>query len=230
MAWHELTFTGSHVLTASDMNRVQENFTALAQGHSGAPALAVNSFVASGVASLGTLHVSSALFYAGTPLVPAGAVIPYAGTAAPPGWMLCDGAAVSRAAYAALYAVIGATFGAGDGGTTFNLPDLRGRAVVALDNLGGSSANRIAAAWADSLGGNGGEDTHTLTVAEIPDHTHDIAHAAGSNTATGGTGNRISFSSFGNHEDTRDGGSNSPGNGAHNNLQPSLALAYIIKY
>lgn len=84
--------------------------------------------------------------------VPEGAVIPYAGAAAPSGWLLCDGSAVSRATYAALFAAIGTTYGAGDGTTTFNLPDLRGRMAVGKgsnasvndlgDSEGAAEANR----------------------------------------------------------------------------------------
>ena len=60
-------------------------------------------------------------------LVPTGAEIPFAGSSAPVGWLLEDGAAVSRVTYAALFAVVGTTYGAGDGSTTFNVPDARGR-------------------------------------------------------------------------------------------------------
>jgi Phage Tail Collar Domain len=63
---------------------------------------------------------------------PTGIVAAFAGAAAPAGWLLCDGSAVSRATYSALFAVIGTTYGAGNGSTTFNLPDLRGRAVYGV--------------------------------------------------------------------------------------------------
>lgn len=110
---------------------------------------------------------------------PTGALIAYAGTTAPAGWLLCYGQAVSRTTYADLFALTGTVYGVGDGSTTFNLPDYRGRALVGLDNLGGSSANRITSAQADSLnntgfgsetdaGTNGTTGAHTLTAAEIP--------------------------------------------------------------
>lgn len=76
------------------------------------------------------------------PWMPPGAVIPYAGKSAPYGWLICDGSAVSRTTYADLFEVIGTTFGSGDGSTTFNLPDLRGRVAVGVDsdaNLGRQS-------------------------------------------------------------------------------------------
>jgi microcystin-dependent protein len=65
---------------------------------------------------------------------PPGTVISFAGSTAPEGWMLCDGAAISRTQYAALFAAIGTLWGVGDGSTTFNLPDLEGRFLRGADN------------------------------------------------------------------------------------------------
>lgn len=99
---------------------------------------------------------------------PLGAVLPYAGGSAPSGWGLCDGSAVSRTTYAELFALIGTTFGAGDGSTTFNLPDLRSQFI----------AGKGAASWSNAVAQNGGskdavvvEHTHTDTLA-APAHTH----------------------------------------------------------
>src|SRR5690606_12877743 len=75
--------------------------------------------------------------------VPIGTVADFAGTSAPAGWLLCYGQAVSRTTYAALFAVLGTTYGAGNGSSTFNLPDCRGRVVAGKDNMGGASANRL---------------------------------------------------------------------------------------
>ena len=80
----------------------------------------------------------------------------YAGSSAPSGWLICNGQAVSRTTYAALYAVIGTTYGAGDGSTTFNIPNLVNKTVRG----------------SNSLGKTGGADTVTLTTANIPAHTH----------------------------------------------------------
>ena len=77
-------------------------------------------------------------------IIPAGSMLPYGGATAPPGWLLCDGSAVSRTTYAALFAAISTAFGAGDGSTTFNLPDARGRVLVGKDNMGGTAASRMA--------------------------------------------------------------------------------------
>ena len=90
-----------------------------------------------------------------------GLIEPFAGSTVPAGYLLCDGAAVSRTTYATLFAVIGTTFGAGDGETTFNLPDLGGRVP-----LGASSAHL--------LGSTGGSETVTLTEQELPAHVHEV--------------------------------------------------------
>ena len=89
----------------------------------------------------------------------AGIVMPFAGSTAPQGWMLCDGSAVSRTTYAALFAVIGTTYGEGDGETTFNIPNLAGRVVIGVSN-------------SHALGTTGGSETVTLTADQLPAHTH----------------------------------------------------------
>lgn len=89
---------------------------------------------------------------------------------------MCDGSALSRMAYAALFAVIGTTFGAGDGANTFNVPDLRGRVIAGVDNMGGTAAGRLTSGGSGvngaSRGATGGGETHTLTTAQMPAHTH----------------------------------------------------------
>lgn len=161
-----------------------------------------------------------------TIIVPTGSVTPYAGSSAPSGWLLCDGSAVSRTTYADLYALIGTTYGSGDGSTTFNLPDLRGRVPLGKDDMGGVAANRVTAAEADTLGGASGEENHTLAVAEMPYHRHSIAHyqyGGGSNKQDVYSGDRTStLESWGYTQYT---GSS----GAHNNMPPYQTLNYIIK-
>lgn len=111
--------------------------------------------------------------------LPSGVVAPFAGTTAPTGWLLCYGQAVSRTTYAALFAVIGATYGPGDGTTTFNLPDLRGRVAAGKDNMGGTAASRLTTAGAGidgtALGSVGGSQTNTLSTAHMPAHNHGVS-------------------------------------------------------
>jgi microcystin-dependent protein len=158
--------------------------------------------------------------------IPAGVVVPYAASAAPSGWLLCFGQAVSRTTEAALFAVIGTTYGVGDGSTTFNLPDLRGRVVAGEDDMGGTSANRLTGLSGgvdgDILGGSGGSESHTLTTAQLAVHNHTITFsgsgAAGSN---GAEPNRLTVNNI--------TSSNAGSGSAHNNVQPTLILTYIIK-
>jgi microcystin-dependent protein len=102
--------------------------------------------------------------------MPIGAVIDFAGTSPPPGWMLCYGQALNRTTYATLFAWLGTTYGVGDGSTTFNLPDLRGRVIAAPDAMGGAAANRLTPSYFGSTaqGAAGGADNQTLTLAQTP--------------------------------------------------------------
>lgn len=123
--------------------------------------------------------------------IPAGTVLPYAGTTAPTGFLLPFGQAVSRTTFASLFAAIGTTYGIGDGSTTFNLPDLRGRAAFGADAMGGIGANRLGLGVAGGvtgaavLGAAGGQQAHTLTTAEMPAHTHTTPAVAVSGGSAG---------------------------------------------
>jgi len=112
--------------------------------------------------------------------VPSGSIITYAGAVAPAGWLMCAGQDVSRATYSSLFTAISTTYGAGDGSTTFTLPDLRGRAVFGKDNMGGTAASRVTSAVSGvsgtTLGATGGDQraqlhTHNATVTD-PGHKH----------------------------------------------------------
>lgn len=104
--------------------------------------------------------------------VPVGVVSDFAGSSAPEGYLICDGSSISRTTYSALFNAIGTNFGAGDGSTTFNLPDLRGRSSFGLSTVNINSQPNI------SLNQTGGEMWHDLTTAEIPAHTHtDSGHS-----------------------------------------------------
>ena len=107
--------------------------------------------------------VTSSLDYKITTGIPSGVINMWATTTAPTGWLICDGAAVSRTTYAALFAVISTTYGVGNGSTTFNLPSLKGKVPVGLNS---------ADAAFDTMGLSGGAKTHTLDTSEMPVHTH----------------------------------------------------------
>ena len=183
-----------------------------------------------------------------TALIPAGTMVLFGGTSAPSGWLLCDGAAYSRTTYAALFAAINTRWGVGDGSTTFNIPDLRGRAPIG-EGQGSGLTNR-------TLGSKLGEENHALTLAENGSHTHTgglHAHTGGAHThnqtAVQGSGGSIigslkfsAATSFVLLNETASGGAvatssdgavatTSSGSGtAHNTMQPSLVVNYLIKF
>jgi microcystin-dependent protein len=175
--------------------------------------------------------------------MPLGTVLPIATESVPEGWMLCDGREISIEEYHDLYDLIGTTYGAGDSAfwaqvfypaTTFNIPDLRGRTIIGANDMGGELSSVLQAHQA-SFGQLGGEELHLLTELELPAHTHDVEyfrrttggysgdpwHGAADNYATNGapqwvkpTGVRASG-----------GGGDQP----HNNMQPYMALNYMMK-
>lgn len=105
---------------------------------------------------------------------PAGIVMSFAGATAPQGYLLCDGSAVSRTDYADLFTAIGTTYGAGDGSTTFNVPDLSGRVVIGVSQ-------------SHALGTTGGEAAHVLTEQELPTHSHTVPAHGHANDITATT-------------------------------------------
>ena len=164
-----------------------------------------------------------------------GMIMPYAGSSAPSGWLLSYGQAISRSTYSDLFSAIGTTYGAGDGSTTFNVPDLRGRTIAGQDDMGGSSSNRLTSPInGDTLGATGGSESHTLTEAELPSHTHSsggtISITRGSGSTETGVFGLVEIISSGSNTFSVSGTSGSAGSGsAHNNVQPTLILNYIIK-
>lgn len=139
---------------------------------------------------------------------PPGVISMFGGSAAPSGWLLCDGSAVSRTTYAALFAVFSTTYGTGDGSTTFNLPNLKGAVPTGLD----ASQTEF-----NALGKTGGAKTATLASANLPAHAHDITHTHGTPaTATGG------FSADHNHSMPAEVYANALGTGTPN---PVSAIA-----
>lgn len=144
---------------------------------------------------------------------PPGVISMYAAAAAPTGWLLCDGSAVSRAANAALFSAISTTYGVGDGSTTFNLPNLQGRVPVGKN---GGTFN--------PLGSTGGEETHALTVPEMPSHNHTLG--AGHSIKVQGSGSSMQPLVT---DSPSDNSGSTGGGGAHNNLQPYQVVNFIIK-
>lgn len=124
----------------------------------------------------------------GTVLCPVGVIQDFAGSSAPSGWFLCYGQAVSRSTYSELFAVIGTTWGSGDGSSTFNVPDLRGRATAGKDDMGGSAASRITSGGSGingaSLGAAGGVQNNTIAQANLPNVTLTTTISAGQGSHT----------------------------------------------
>jgi microcystin-dependent protein len=158
------------------------------------------------------------------------------------------GQAISRTTYSALFAMFGTIYGSGDGSTTFNIPDLRGRVVAGKDDMGGSAANRLTSGGSGiagtALGATGGAEIHTLTTTEMPAHNHGISdpgHAHGvsggnlggtgvspqsgttTNCLTGATGIVINGATTGISIQSNGGGS------AHPIAQPTIVCNYIIR-
>lgn len=186
-----------------------------------------------------------------TSLVPPGTMIAYAGSSAPTGYLLCDGFAYSRSTYAALFAVIGTTYGSGDGSTTFNVPDCTGRVVAGKE----ATATRLTTAGGGvdggTLGATGGTQSITLTAAEQASMPV-TATVAGTGTGTitspatpvntsgegsnfgtiqAATGQAV-YAASGTVSVTITGtatGTATGSGGAHKNVQPTLIANWIIK-
>jgi len=183
-------------------------------------------------------------------LLPVGLIMPYAGSEIPDGWLICDGSEIPKSQYTRLYESVGDIYGTPGNANNFLLPDLRGRTLIGTGD-GPSLTNRV-------LGATGGAETHTLTSAEIPAHTHtgttDSAGAhnhtvsntvqkTGNNTPgsldneSGAGGTEIdniataTISTSTEPDHAHSFTTNATGSGdAHNNMQPFIALNYIIRY
>lgn len=152
--------------------------------------------------------------------LPVGSVVSYSGETAPANWLICDGSAVSRTTYADLFSVIGTTYGSGDGSTTFNLPNLKGKVITGLD----SSDSDF-----NTIGKTGGEKTHKLTINEMPSHRHDFYIDASGTTVPAWTTRLLFKQEDSEHSAQSNNTTDTGGSQAHNNLQPYVVQNYIIK-
>jgi len=167
---------------------------------------------------LGTAAVESA-----ASLSPAGGIQAYAGSSSPTGWLICDGSAVSRTTYSDLFAAISTTYGVGDGSTTFNLPDISGRVIAGKESTATLLTSGGSGVDGATLGATGGAEEHTLTEAEMPSHTHTQNYRP--NTAPRSSGSTDTTSPAATTPQTGSAG----GDEAHNNVQPTIILNWIIK-
>ena len=145
---------------------------------------------------------------------PIGTLSMFGGSTAPSKWLLCNGAAVSRTTYTNLFTVISTVYGVGDGTTTFNVPDFRGRAPIGAGQGSGLTAR--------TLGASLGEEEHTGTIDEMPIHDHSYTLPANSTRASGSSACVSTSSSQTKTTQSAGGGE------AHNNIQPSLVVNFII--
>jgi len=153
-----------------------------------------------------------------------GMIMIYGAVGPPNGWLICNGQAVNRTTYADLFTAIGTTYGSGDGSTTFNIPDLVGRAPIGYGQSpdagegGGAGTSR-------GIGTKAGAETHTLSTDQMPAHDHTSPFSAtGPQEDGGGSATNIPVPGTG-------PATGSAGNGvAHNNVGPALTIQYIIKF
>jgi len=163
---------------------------------------------------IATATLASSLF--GIP----GEIRLWSGSTAPTGWLICNGAAISRTTYATLYGITGTLYGVGDGSTTFNVPNLKGRVPVGYD----ATQTEF-----DTIGESGGSKTHTLTIPEIPQHNHSITVVGSASIPLQNTAWPSGFNPNNNGTWPSSAAGNTGGGGAHNNIQPYLTIQYIIK-
>jgi microcystin-dependent protein len=259
-----VTFTDGTAATAEDQNTqdsdIASGLTAVGWATGNASASAPGNMNMGGhkLTNLanGTAATDAAAYGQLSALLPSGIMFPYAGSSLPSGFLYCDGSAISRTTYASLFTAIGTTWGSGDGSTTFNLPDFRGRVLAGADNMNGTPANRLTGY---NLGVTGGAQAITLIANQLPvsayqdsghahtatdsGHQHNFgnninATVFSSNTGgttyltIGGSPSGINTNSSSANITVASGTANitNPGGGqSHSNVQPTGAVNVIIK-
>lgn len=188
-----------------------------------------------------------------SPLVPPGVIWPYGGISAPTGFLLCNGAAIDRTTFADLFAVLGTTYGVGDGSTTFNIPNMNGRTPIGA----GTYTDPVSGSVTRTLGASSGAAAHQLVDAENGAHTHvQNAHAHGITdpghahnivalaspsggldvvaridaSASASLGGYVASATTGISINNGTATNQNSGSGtAHNNMQPYVVSNFIIK-
>lgn len=193
-------------------------------------------------------------FYGNPYGIPIGGVLPFAGTTAPnSSFVLAYGQAINRLTYPTAFSMFGTTYGAGDGSTTFGVPDLRGRVVAGKDDMGGSAASRLTSTYfgasAAALGAVGGAESLTLTASQLPSLSV-TGSTSGSMSVSGSTAGNVIVSgagsgvggggAFGITSSTSISGTASgtlsvsgsvsgTGGQAHRTVQPTIILNYLLR-
>lgn len=168
-------------------------------------------------------EIMSRLLWIYDKMIPVGLIVPFGAATFPSSapFLWCNGAAVSRSTYSNLFAVIGTTYGVGDGSTTFNVPDLRGRVPIGQGKGTGLTAR--------TLGAKGGEETHVLTIAELASHVHS-QHPETLRQQAGVGSNSIGSPGSSNYTTAAAGTVANGGDSPHNNMQPWLAVTFGIRF
>jgi microcystin-dependent protein len=211
--------------------------------------------------SLSGLYQANRDTFVGDLGIPLGAILPFAGPNPPAGFLLCDGSEVLRDKYEDLFNIIGTIYNGtaplqGAAGTTFRLPDLRGRFALGRDNMdngeqilsvlgspidgGGGNADRVDGVDADTLGGTGGDNEYNLTTSQLPNHQHNLQGSAGTQyfavrSATGVPPDTGSFLGVGGTTSGQaqylpnTGGITGLTNEPYSVMNPFLAINYIIR-
>lgn len=159
-----------------------------------------------------------------------------AATTVPSGWLLCDGSAISRSTYSALFTAIGTTYGTGNGSTTFNVPDLRGRVIAGRDDMGGTVAGRLTNpsftqvgqnGIAGTLGAVGGNEKHwhLQTIGADAGTSYMEVDGGGSGHTSVVTTDRVTFANSGRATT----GSRQDGTYDATSIQPTMVLNVVIK-